>query len=270
MNNDISIAALIVTYNPDKRLIESLTKLEKLVDFVVIVDNNSNKSPVLDYISNNIFNDRYLIQLEDNLGIAYALNTGIKYILEKGHYDYILTLDQDTVPLIDDIKELIKRANSIYSNIGIIALISKMDPKIPEFTDVKFPMTSGNIVKSEIFKYIKYREEFFIDSVDFDFDYNVRMHGYRIIQYNYRAIDHNVGITKNGFPYESSERLYYIIRNSTVLFGENKITFRMYIFQAFYWITMGLIHWEILKTAKSSVKGFKDGVNKKLGKNNDI
>lgn len=264
----LSVAALIVTYNPDHRLLDGLTNLTSLVDYVVVVDNGSIRTNVIDRVKDVVpVNKWFIIKLGQNFGIAYALNRGIEHIIANTNCGYVLTLDQDTIILLEDIKKVIIKVNSNYKDVGIIALTEKAGLKLPEFSEIAFPITSGNIVKMDVFDKIEYRDDFFIDGVDFDFDYEVRKFGYSIVKYNFHSIDHRLGIKKNGLLYEPDYRIYYIIRNSTVLLIEKKINLKMYTFQAFMWIMFSILNGKLYHSIVALISGFIDGINHNLGKN---
>jgi rhamnosyltransferase len=75
----------------------------------------------------------------------------------------------------------------------------------------------------------------FIDQVDFDFCYAVRVAGYRVIQQKQISMDHILGErfddTVKDHPYENAQRVYYIIRNSTYLVLRRRLGVRFYFVQ---------------------------------------
>lgn len=75
-----------------------------------------------------------------------------------------------------------------------------------------------------LFDNIKFREEFFVDQVDFDFCYKVKQKGYLILDSNQGGLEHQLGISHAYFN-KPQWRQYLIIRNSTVLLYEQKIHF---------------------------------------------
>lgn len=86
------ILAIVVAYcYEEKVMLENISRFEPFVDKVIIWDNtpNDNKK-VLSSSKIERFGNGY------NKGISYALNFAWRYA-KQNNYDYILTMDQDTV-----------------------------------------------------------------------------------------------------------------------------------------------------------------------------
>ncbi len=267
-NLGMKIAALIVTHNPDFILFQSINKLVSVVDYIIIIDNNSYNRDVIDKLATSLSKDQLtVIYLQDNLGIGYALNRGVKYVQNLMLYDYVITLDQDTILLVNNLKDIIERANKLQQKVGAIELPQRIFDDKSEFFETESAITSGNIVNMEVYKFVKYREEFFLDQIDFDFDFELRNAGFTFVSYNVKSIDHKLGVRGNKAVFEPSYRLYYIIRNSTVLFMEGKIGFNFYYRQIRYWAVNLLREKGIFTVLKPLVVGFLHGIQKKMGKN---
>ena len=74
------VAAIIVSYNPDSNLFDSINLLLNQVEKVIIVDNGS-KEKYVKYIK-SINEDKIEIILnKENLGVATALNIGVRKAL---------------------------------------------------------------------------------------------------------------------------------------------------------------------------------------------
>src|SRR5438093_9278894 len=91
------VCAIIVTYHPDNGFPERAQLTARQVGTVVIVDNNSGQRTlkVLDALA--ITDKVHVVRNSANLGIAAALNEGIR-LAKSLNYRWILTLDQDTTP----------------------------------------------------------------------------------------------------------------------------------------------------------------------------
>ena len=215
---------IIVTYNPDNRLSESVSSIENIFDNIVIVDNNST-ADIRALVNNR---NLYLIKNEENFGIAKALNIGADYAINKAA-EWILMLDQDTIPR-HDILEIFK---SIYSQYNFKNRIGQIGLSIPQlytknipFKEVNVLITSGTLLSLRIFKEVgSFREDFFIDSVDFEYSLRIRKKGYVNLQSPEFGIDHQIGNTrvkKIWFLTISSSnhsplRRYYMARNHSIL-----------------------------------------------------
>ena len=135
-----------------------------------------------------------------------------------------------------------------------------------QYREINNIITSGNLVRAEVFINLQFREEFFMDQVDFDFDYEVRKLGYRIILADGYLIDHRLATRVGKLLYEPQFRMYYIIRNSTVLLIEGKIPITNYLWQIAYWSFSSILHDGIVRFSKIFIVGIIDGLSRKLGK----
>lgn len=238
MIDEIQNSCSIPTFNPDREFCGLMESLIEKVQYIMIVDNASkNYSEIKQCLNTLNYYDKSRIEIlsnYENLGIAKALNDGIEKITPR-KVDFILTLDQDAMLLDISLDEIIDKAYSYKPNmIGSIAL-SDEEYNNQEFTEVSFAMTNGNLIPSNIFNFIKYRDSFFIDQIDFDFSANLQRSGYSILRYNRKVLKHRLGILKEGLIYEKPFRIYYIFRNSTILYLERKIPFYMYCHQLKFW-----------------------------------
>jgi rhamnosyltransferase len=241
----IKLAAVIVTYNPKiDRFKDVINSIVNQIDFIIIVDNGSKNINDIKEIC-SIKSNIEIIENDINYGIGKALNIGIEKL--KNNYDWILTLDQDSVILVN-IKNIIDEINKIYNKevIGLIFLNiidENKKTKYEEFrnTFIIAPTISGSIISSKIFLLgIAYREEFFMDQIDLDFDYNVIINKFKIIKTNFKGQDHQLGkklktIIGKSTNYEPEWRIYLIARNSFKLLIEKKLRFITFLKQFLDW-----------------------------------
>jgi len=89
------VAALVVTYFPDRQFSERLDKLLLQTERVVIVDNGSDAASLAWKRSYEGRPGVTILENGANLGIASALNRGMRLLAGEG-YDWVLTLDQDS------------------------------------------------------------------------------------------------------------------------------------------------------------------------------
>ncbi len=236
MNN--TLGCIIVTYNPDEQRFEKvLDSISKQCDKILIIDNNSSNLKYIKKIC-EVDSRIKLTQLEKNYGIARALNIGIN-LLNRDPFDWILTLDQDSI-VLGNILDVLDNARVIYknTNIGLISLNTQDTRCKDYFSETQYPIISGSIINSDIFKKgLRYREEFFMDQVDFDFDIKISSLGYKMIATSIRMLDHQMGIKTLGMKkqIEPDWRLYLISRNSFILLREKKISLMMFIGQLMLW-----------------------------------
>lgn len=222
------IAAGIVLYNPDlERLDKNITSIISQVESLVLVDNNSininevvNKYKSIDKIT--------IIQNNKNMGVATALNQIIK-LCENKNYDWVLTLDQDSISPSNLIKEYCKyisleRLAIITPNIIDINSknISQIENNKLEYEYVNECITSASLIKVDICNELGYFDDkMFIDYVDFDYCTRVNLNNYKIIKVNTTNLQHEVGNLKEKFILgkkinvynHTAFRKYYYSRN---------------------------------------------------------
>jgi len=247
----MKLAGVIVLYNPDKKVLDSINTYIDDVDVLYAVDNSKNDN-------SNLFKDEKIKYIPNykNLGIAKALNIGANLAIEN-KYHYLLTMDQDSKfeknglknlkSMIDNYSNnetLIKEFGRDSEKIGVFSPVHVInnDTSIMGISDKEYDspinvMTSGNIINLKIYKEINgFKDWFFIDCVDFDYCLNVRKHKYNIIRNNKVILNHELGnyVEKKflGKTYSSFEhnyiRRYYIVRNRHYLYDLYKNDFRDY------------------------------------------
>lgn len=254
-----NICAVIVTYFPDRGFFDRFPSVVDQVGGAVIVDNRSDSASTDDLrrlASANV--KTRLILNEVNRGVAAGLNQGCGWAKEHG-YEWVLTLDQDTLVAGDMVEKLIR----IYhndANSGKIAAIgsnftnansgkpwgdSPSQGKL--FMEKDFVITSGCLQSLAAFGGIgSFRDDFFIDAVDIEYCLRARSKGYRILMSTSPLMKQSVGNatahhflrwtlwTNNRPPL----RWYYGIRNHILVV-------RMYARAEWKWALAG--SWSLLK-----------------------
>tara|TARA_R110001583_G_scaffold107898_1_gene256604 strand:- start:14415 stop:15257 length:843 start_codon:yes stop_codon:yes gene_type:complete len=271
------ICAVITTFQPNESLMANLLKINQQVGCIIVVDDTGtilseniyiNEIPNLIYINN-----------ERNRGIAFSLNSGVQKAIEAG-FQWVLTLDDDTV--IDD--DYLKQISLFYAKteidrIGLVSC-SREGQHINDVQIKRNLITSGCIFNTKVFlESGGFKEEMFIDLVDFDFCTRVRSSGYNLIQLPFIGMQHKVGNSKvksilglsiivyHHLPF----RLYYQVRNPFLFFKYNyKSDFLLsgYLLLNPVKILMKAILFEEQKLIrlKYIFKAFKDVILSKVGK----
>lgn len=271
------VAAIVVTYNIEyAKLIENINSYKDYVDAIIIID-NSDKSN--DLFKLKKINNFYYKSLNGNYGIAKALNEGIKVAI-KQRYDFALTMDQDSKfqnNLIDIYKKYIKEDIIIYSpNYLIERKRKKIYKKETQF--MYWTMTSGNLLNLELFQIVgRFREDFFIDCVDYEYCLRARKKGYKILQCNNAKLIHNPGITKlkkigflnYKYGYMSPQRLYYQVRN--LFFVTKKYySIKAILIIAIKWLKIILLFNDKKQYLKAFNIGIKDYLKNNFGKKESL
>jgi rhamnosyltransferase len=233
-----SILAIVVTYHPDSSFAERFERLAGQVDSVLIVDNNSDAAAVSMLREMASRPNVKLILNSNNLGIATALNIGVKSAIAQD-YEWVATFDQDSSIVGNYFEDLLQA----YENCRQRNNIAMLSPVYCEqalgnesllakqigvgFVEVEKTMTSGSLVKTDCFRSVGlFDESFFIDFVDHEFTLRLMKAGYRIIRANSCMLLHRLGRTTPhrilGWHFYSSGhdsmRRYYIARNRIVVY----------------------------------------------------
>jgi rhamnosyltransferase len=287
------ICAIIVTYNPQKGFFDKLAYTSSLVNKVLIADNSTQddlQKKVLEL--KNKYKNIEVISNKDNLGIASALNQGVNYAIEN-NYDWVLTLDQDSFYESNPIPEMFKvydeysqkdkvfMLSSSFYNPGLKMMQTKIIPG-KNYKELEVTMTSGNLVKVDIFKKLGlFDESLFIYHVDNDFCLKCSNSGYKILEVYKAILMHSEGNLKQyrlfGKTFTTTNHSpmarYYISRNLVILT-------KRYFFSNSMFITKLIIRYLILMAKvlcfendkflklKLTFKGFIDGLLNKKGKLN--
>lgn len=230
----LNIACVIVTYNISEDFFKVVNSVYKQVKKVIIVDNSSNDSSKKILKSVKEKYDLDIIYNSENLGIAKALNIGVKAAVEFGA-DWVLTLDHDSIledKMIYNMMELYENEIKDKESVAILApeildvSINKSYYKINEnlrYKELNHVIQSGSLIKSDIFNEIGYfNEELFIYFVDIDFCYEVTKSGYKILMIKNATLFHEEGKKEKRkflgmyFTYDnySIQAIYYISRNA--------------------------------------------------------
>ena len=231
------VAAIIVSYNPDSNLFDSINLLLNQVEKVIIVDNGYVK-----YIK-SINEDKIEIILnKENLGIATALNIGVRKALENG-YEWILTMDQDSKASPDMVKKMFNVYNSINreERKDILSIFPNfVDERIQSIEEnsnmnsyeyVDADITSGNLLRKEVFEKVGFFDDsLFIDLVDTDFCMRLNEKGIKMIKIRDAVLYHSLGESKTikgilgsfNTSNHSALRRYYMTRNRFYIWEKYK------------------------------------------------
>ena len=224
-----TVCAVIVSYNPKSTFIENIVNVAAEVDHVVVVDNGS-----------GIETEHYLQELDrrlrctvirnvENLGIALALNQGVKYALEGG-YDWVCTLDQDSQVSDGFVSKMIETYQQAPDPKRVAILAPsyvdresgvRLRLKCTRDGQILTTMTSGSMVPlTAIRKLGFFDESLYMDAVDIEFCLRARREGMLILQ-SPAVLLHSLGRTsyyqflglRFGVTHHAPNRRYYMTRN---------------------------------------------------------
>lgn len=226
--------AVVVTYNPSPDVLENVRLLGGQVGHVVVVDNTAaSKDPAVLHQVEQL-EACTVLRNRSNLGIATALNLGIRHAIALG-FPWIITFDQDSrVPegYMEAMFATYRQAAG-HCRVGMLCPRYR-DPRLDVFLytsraasgNVLACMTSGSMFQAATFQQFgPMEDDFFMDYVDHEFCLRLRAAGFQIIQCPNAVLAHSLGrITRHrllGKSYtttnHSAKRRYYITRNRLVL-----------------------------------------------------
>lgn len=218
------ILAAIVLYFPDtKRLRDNINAILPQVDGIAFF-NNGGTMPQTIELPGIVLDSE-----SKNVGIAAALNHLCQYAIDN-EYDWILTLDQDSVcpeGLILEYKKYLgnpkigmicprildRNYGSLHYDGQEGAGIEKIDACI----------TSASLLRLSAWQQVRgFWEDLFIDMVDFDMCWSLQEKGFIILRTNLKSLLHEIGHSKrvlfrgeeNVIYNHPPIRSYYISRNT--------------------------------------------------------
>jgi len=224
-----SVCAVIVTYNPSPTILENVEAIEAQVGHVVVIDNGSSGEANCFFLAIAARPSCSVIRNNLNLGIAVALNLGVKHAIGAG-FDWVVTLDQDSRVSDGFIAKMLGAYQQAPrpERIAIIA---------PSYVDrgsgvpgrlmragsrgILTTMTSGSMMPVTAMNEVgPFDESLFMDYVDIEFCLRARRKGMLIIQ-SPAVLFHSLGRTTYhrrfglafGATNHSTARRYYITRN---------------------------------------------------------
>jgi rhamnosyltransferase len=226
-----SVCAVIVTYHPSSEMLENIPLVLAQVQGLVVVDNSSGGDEIGSLrVASQILGFQ-LIENGENLGIAEALNQGIRWAKNKG-YPWVVLFDQDSRITDGFIRQMFvaweshpdrERVGSVHPT--YVAPETGIEPVFRRARDGSpvIYSTSGALMPVWIFDKIGwFASEYFIDCVDFEYCFRIRANGYCIADSRQAVLLHAAGhpngkVSFLGFSFlpshHSSMRRYYMSRN---------------------------------------------------------
>jgi len=251
------VYAIVVSFNPDLTVIKQLLiELKVQGCDVLIVDNASNNANKLELLVEEIDSVEFL-GLQANVGLGAAHNIGIKKAKTSGA-DYVLIMDQDSLPAANMVDELIsvhhqKSKHANVSAVGTSYLNADNGDRsfFVRFGRFKFQrhycsandecshneccainadflISSGSLIAIATLDEVGEMDEgLFIDHVDTEWFLRARNMGYQAYGSCNALMEHglgenthqvNLGGRKRNVPQHKPFRYYYIFRNSVLLY----------------------------------------------------
>jgi rhamnosyltransferase len=247
-----SVCAVIVTYHPSVRILENISKVMAQVQELVVVDNGSDAGEVNLLRSASRDLGYQMIENRENLGIAEALNQGVRWARSKG-YAWVILFDQDSAITDGFMGQMFatweahperERVGSIHPK--YVDPVTGVEPAVRRAPDggPVMSLTSGALMPTWVFDKIGwFASEYFIDCVDFEYCFRIRAAGYLIADSRQAVLLHAAGradrtLSFLGFSFRpthhSAMRRYYMTRNRILLYRKYFRVFPNWVLQSMY------------------------------------
>jgi rhamnosyltransferase len=184
-----SVCGVIVTFRPQPEDLGNISELRPQVQGLVVVDNGSpeEKRNLLRIASEEC--DFTLIENGENLGIATALNIGVKWAQSQG-YTWVALFDQDSTPQPALIETMLRAYDTSPRRDRIALLVPRyIDsrrgvPLHATYSDdgsLQMAMTSGSLIPiSIVCRQGWFEDSLFIGGVDYEYCLRLRSSGYLV------------------------------------------------------------------------------------------
>ena len=284
----MKIYAVLVAYNPEVGEIENaVSRLLTQTDFVVI-GNNSNNNLDINSSKVKIFN------FGENLGIAEAQSITMKWAFENGA-DFIIQMDQDSILQPNTVAKLLTSYEHLSKSgmkIGVIGPrhYDKVTNEIDEArlikgdlipntncTLINATISSASIIPKAAYDCVGGMEDgLFIDSVDWEYCWRLKKHGWLTVRDNDVLLGHRVGNGKKKILGKLDARIpspirhYYHIRNLFLLLPRGYVPLYWKLSNLAKLIIKLVLYPFIFEDGKIRLKymlqGIKDGILRKYGR----
>ncbi len=290
----LSIPAVVVTYRPEAAIIENVRRLAGQISQIIVVDNAS-AGPAMERVESLArIPGVFLIRNRANLGIAAALNIGIRRALHS-RPEWIATFDQDTAVPENYFKRLLEAYGTCpgsgqagmvvpggWTEIGAPARPNPRTGRAWSF--VPGAVNSGSLIKVEIFEKVGfYDEALFIDYVDSDFCLRLLKNGFKILSATPVIFEHELGQRETrsffgltlSFRVHSAWRYYYNFRNRLLLYRRYWSVSLPWFLRDSWWLFLELGRTFLLEHDRrpkihATFQGLKDGLRGKSGRHPDF
>jgi rhamnosyltransferase len=224
------VCAIVVTFRPGAAVLANITQTRAQVEALVVVDNGSPAEALAPLRAAAKSLNFTLLENPQNLGIAAALNQGIRWAQACGH-EWVLLLDQDSTPAEGMVPAMLA-AYAASPEAQRVALAvpcyidrnSGREMPLPRARDgsILVVRSSGSLLPlARIAAIGLYREEFFIDQVDYEYCLRLAALGYTILQSPHAILTHSLGEMERHklgtrdivATHHNAGRRYYMTRN---------------------------------------------------------
>ncbi|MFC6645752.1 glycosyltransferase family 2 protein [Granulicella cerasi] len=195
------VCAVVVSYHPDDAVLQNLALLRQQVETIVVVDNGSTAEEVA-MLRERAPGNFHLIENTQNLGIATALNQGVRYA-QAQKAQWVFLFDQDSSVTEGFVEQMLCFAQET-------PFAQKLAITVPRYFDSRYghvltppgesdgtldaATTSGSLTPMWVFEQAGlFADELFIDGVDYEYSLRVRERGWVIAECMNAVLMHSPG-----------------------------------------------------------------------------
>jgi rhamnosyltransferase len=289
---ELSVCGVVVTYHPTRDMVQNLRDVLSQTNTLVVVDNCSPHDTLTELRDASRSLGFHLIENSDNLGIAEALNQGVRWAKGEG-YKWVILFDQDSRLTPHFVEKMVAawQAHPQRDRVGSMHPTyydpgARRDPVQLRTSDGGpiTSMTSGALMPIWVFDKLGwFASEFFIDEVDSEYCYRIRAAGYIIADSKEAVLHHTVGSPEPfkllGFScrptQHSATRRYYMSRNRIVLFRKYFPIFPRYVLHSMHMAFIETVKCFIadrdrVRKFRNFMLGTWDGLRGRMGKREGI
>jgi rhamnosyltransferase len=287
-----SICAVIVTYHPSAAMLEILPNVLAQVDSLVVVDNGSNIDEIAPVRAASQTLGFRLIENRENLGIAEALNQGVRWAKDN-NFSWVIFFDQDTQITEGFVRQMFQawRAHPCRERVGTIHSrhvvpetgVEVWVPRTPDGSPL-LPMTSGSLMPVWIFDKIGwFASEYFIDVVDWEYSFRTRAAGFLVTDARDARLFHVPGkpveakvLGHTFYPsHHNALRRYYMTRNRIAFYRKYFWSFPGWVMNTAYYqfketLVCLLVEKNRIRKFRNILLGTWDGLIGRMGKRADL
>lgn len=288
----LSVCGVVVTYHPTGEMVQNLRNVLSQTDTLVVVDNCSRPDALNELRDASRSLGFHLIENSENLGIAEALNQGVRWAKSEG-YPWVILFDQDsrlTPHFVENMvatwqahpqRERVCSMHPTYYDPG--ARRDHVRVRASDGGPIT-SMTSGALMPVWVFDKLGwFASEYFIDEVDSEYCYRIRAAGYIIADSKDAVLHHTTGHPEPfkllGFrcrpTQHSAIRRYYMSRNRIVLYRKYFPIFPRFVLHSMHMAFIETVKCFIadrdrLHKIRNFLLGTWDGLRGRMGKREGI
>lgn len=236
------ILAVVVCYEPVLSTLQALSHNLHVEGVPVVWVNNGPTGSLDSARGTHVVN---VIELQQNFGVATALNAGYQWALQNG-FDAVVTFDQDSQPHVGMVSQLLQSWYQSSNSFGHVAAIGpatvdqqsghammtfapynwvrkRFLPSQAKTYLVDHLITSGCLMSLQVWQEVgPMRDGLFIDWVDIEWCARARLKGFQLLIDGHTQMRHSIGEASRPILWRRVHlhtplRHYYLLRNAILI-----------------------------------------------------